>query len=58
MRYSKVVLSDKNTLLEMLDYFCSKINFEKSTFDADAMACMNRLFIELRKKKYQNKIEW
>ena len=45
----KVDLQGGATLWEMFDYFCSKIDFGKSWLDADAIACMNKLFIELRK---------
>lgn len=37
------------TLFEMFDYFCSRINFARSPIDNDAVICMNRLFLELRK---------
>ena len=38
-----------DTLFKMFDYFCSRINFSKSFLDADGVACMNRLFLELKK---------
>lgn len=37
------------TLLEMFDYFCSKIDFEKSFLDTTAIVCMDKLFKELSK---------
>lgn len=39
------------TLFEMADYLLSKMNIGASLLDANAIACMNRLFIELRKDK-------
>lgn len=42
-------LSDGAGLLEMFDYFCSKIDFNSSFLDADAVVAMNTLFGELRK---------
>jgi len=37
------------SLYEMLDYLLSKTNIGASFYDADALASMNRLMIELRK---------
>ena len=45
----KVELPEKPTLVEMFDYFCSKIDFGKAFLDNEAIRCMNKLFIELRK---------
>jgi hypothetical protein len=53
----KVEIKDENTLFEMFDYLCSKVNWGKSFLDADAIACMNTMFIELRKEQYQGKVE-
>jgi hypothetical protein len=43
------------TLLEMFDYFCSKIDFGHSFLDNAAIRCMDTLAKELRKdnKKFQ-----
>jgi len=35
----------------MFDYLCSKVNWGNSFLDAEAVSCMNTLFIELRKDK-------
>ena len=45
---------DEASLYEAFDYFCSKMDFEKSFLDSTAISCMNVLFIELKKdtKKY------
>lgn len=45
----KVDLRKGETLFNMLEYLCSKINFGKSNLDNDAIVCMNTLFIELKK---------
>lgn len=57
MANPKKDLTNENeaTLHEMFDYFCSKINLGQSFLDAKSIACMNRLFIEL--KKDDKKIE-
>ena len=47
----KIDLEKGATLFEMLDYLCSKIDFDKSYLDANAVMCMNKLFIELGKQK-------
>ena len=39
------------TLFEMLDYFCSKIDFGKTFLDSTAVRCMDTLFGELRKQE-------
>ena len=39
------------TMFQMLEYLCSKVNWGKSAIDADAVWCMNTLFMELRKDK-------
>jgi len=39
------------TLFEMFDYFCSKIDFRKTTLDSIAIQSMNLLFTELKKQK-------
>ncbi len=44
-------LKEKVTLYEMLDYLCSRIDFSKAALNAQAIRCMNTLFIELRKQK-------
>ncbi len=38
-----------DTLYNMFSYFCSRIDFGKSYLDADGIASMNRLFLELKK---------
>lgn len=45
----KVDLERGDTLFNMLNYLCSKVDWGKSFLDADAVVCMNTLFIELRK---------
>jgi len=52
----KLDLEKDITLYEMLDYLCSKINFRKVALDYRAIACMNILFIELRKQKEKFKL--
>lgn len=47
----KVDLEKGDTLYNMFDYLCSKVNWGKSALDADAVTCMNTLFIELEKDK-------
>jgi len=47
----KVDISNGDTLYNMFNYLCSKINFAKSNLDNEAIVCMNTLFIELRKQK-------
>ena len=47
----KVDLKAGDTLMNMLDYLCSKVNWGKSALDNDAIVCMNTLFTELRKDK-------
>jgi len=42
-------MTKEKTLHEKFDYFCSKIDFWKSNLDAEAVTCMNDLFIELKK---------
>ena len=39
------------TLYEMLDYFCSRIDFGKSCLDSVSISCMNQLFLKLREQK-------
>lgn len=45
------------TLLEMFDYFCSKMDFGKSFLDNTAVVCMDRLFKELRKDNKKISLE-
>ena len=45
----KVDLENGDTLFNMFDYLCSKVNWGKSNLDAEAVTCMNTLFMELRK---------
>jgi hypothetical protein len=47
----KINLDEGDTLENMFDYFCSKIDFGKSFLDNAAIVCMNTLFMELRKDK-------
>ena len=47
----KIDLKEGVTLFQMFDYLCSKVDWGKSWLDADAVCCMNKLFIELRKQK-------
>ena len=39
------------TLVQMLDYLLSKINFGKVALDNKAIICMDKLFKELHKQK-------
>ncbi|MDP3025907.1 MAG: hypothetical protein Q8O10_10305 [candidate division Zixibacteria bacterium] len=45
----KVDLEKGDTLLNMLDYLCSKVDWGKSALDNKAIICMDTLFKELRK---------
>jgi hypothetical protein len=45
----KVDLDNGDTLFNMLDYLCSRVDWGKSALDNEAIVCMNTLFIELRK---------
>jgi hypothetical protein len=47
----KVDLVNGDTLLNMFDYLCSKVDWGRSALDNDAINCMNILFTELRKDK-------
>ena len=47
----KVNLKDGDTLCNMFDYLCSRVNWGKSALDAEGITCMNTLFIELGKDK-------
>lgn len=44
----KVDLENGDTLFNMLNYLCSRVNWGNVALDATAIQCMNRLFIELR----------
>jgi len=44
----KVDLENGDTLANMFDYLCSKVNWAKAALDSNAITCMNTLFIELR----------
>jgi len=35
----------------MFDYLCSRVNWGKAALDAEAVTCMNTLFVELGKDK-------
>mgnify|MGYP001195733027 CR=1 FL=1 len=45
----KVDLENGDTLCNMFDYLCSKVNWGKANLDNEAIVCMNTLFTELRK---------
>ena len=45
----KVDLENGDTLANMFDYLCSKVNWGKAALDNDAINCMNILFMELSK---------
>jgi len=45
-----------DTLFNMFDYFCSRIDFGKSALDNSAIVCMNTLFQELRKQTEKIKV--
>ena len=47
----KVDLQNGDTLCNMFDYLCSRVNWAKSALDAEGITCMNTLFIELQKDK-------
>ena len=47
----KVDLENGDTLLNMFDYLCSRVNWGKSALDDAGIQCMNTLFTELRKDK-------
>lgn len=47
----KVNLEKGDTLLNMFDYLCSRVNWGKSALDNDGIVCINTLFIELSKQK-------
>ena len=45
----KVDLENGDRLVNMFDYVCSRVDWKKSYLDAEAVTCMNTLFIELGK---------
>jgi hypothetical protein len=47
----KVDLENGDTLVNMFDYLCSRVNWGKSALDNQGITCMNTLFIELAKDK-------
>jgi len=47
----KVDLKNGDTLSNMFDYLCSRVNWGKAALDAEAVTCMNTLFVELGKDK-------
>ncbi len=47
----KVDLENGDTLLNMFDYLCSRVNWAKSALDNEGINCMNILFLELAKDK-------
>jgi hypothetical protein len=52
MKSKKAIDLEKgDTLLNMFDYLCSKVNWGNANLDNDAVVCMNTLFIELKKDK-------
>jgi len=51
-----IINTDKATLYEMFDYFCSKIDFGRTFLDAEAVGCINRLYMELGKDKKTYKV--
>ena len=50
-RIYMVDLENGDTLVNMFDYLCLKVNWGKSALDNDGIICMNTLFIELGKDK-------
>ncbi len=38
-----------DTLCNMFDYLCSRVNWGKSALDNEGIKCMNTLFLELGK---------
>ena len=44
-----VDLVSGDRLVNMFDYLCSKVDWGKANLDAEAVACMNTLFLELGK---------
>lgn len=47
----KVDLQNGDTLCNMFDYLCSRVNWGKEALDSEAVTCMNTLFVELEKDK-------
>ena len=47
----KVDLENGDTLFNMFDYLCSRVDWGKSALDNKAIICMDTLFRELRKDK-------
>ncbi len=47
----KVDLKNGDTLLNMFDYLCSRVNWAKSALHNEGINCMNILFLELAKDK-------
>jgi len=47
----KVGLENGDTLCNMFEYLCSRVNWGKAALDNKAINCMNTLFIELGKDK-------
>lgn len=45
----KVDLDNGDRLVNYFDYLCSRVDWAKSYLDAEAVTCMNTLFIELGK---------
>lgn len=45
----KVDLENGDTLLNMFDYLCSRVDWGRSCLDGKSIVCMNTLFIELAK---------
>ena len=45
----KVDLENGDRLVNMFDYVCSRVDWGKSFLNAEAVTCMNTLFIELGK---------
>ena len=45
----KVNLENGDRLVNMFDYLCSRVDWGKSFLNAEAVTCMNTLFIELGK---------
>lgn len=47
----KIDFEKGDTLKNMLDYLCSKVDWGKTALDNSGIRCMNILFLELGKDK-------
>lgn len=47
----KVDLENGDTLINMFDYLCSKVNWGETNLDNEAIICMDILFKKLKEDK-------